>query len=276
MPDILDRSVGCLLGLAIGDAMGAPVEFCSPGSFPPVTGYRSGGWLNIKAGRWTDDTAMALSLAESLLACNGSDPEDQRERWIRWMHSPDCIDVGAGTANALHGGDSSNNMGNGCLMRLAPVPIFYRGDAAIAMTAAEDSCRVTHSHPEAIHCTRRFAKLLLWALNGEPKPKAPVDIALPEHPVAGGTAPQALAAALWAFASTDTFQDCILAAVNLGDDADTVGAIAGQLAGAHYGYEAIPAEWIQQLAEADRIMALATRLYQRSYDGTMVLGGNHG
>jgi ADP-ribosyl-[dinitrogen reductase] hydrolase len=256
----LDRPMGAFLGLAIGDAMGAPVEFCPPGSFPPVIGYRSGGPFNLRAGQWTDDTAMAVCLAESLLACHGSDPADQARRWRAWMDSPACFDVGIGTAAALRGADNSDSMGNGCLMRLAPIPIYFRREPMAAHVAAEKSCLVTHGHLEAGIATCRMTSLLMQAFLGVDKQSLLAGEHIPEHPVAGGTAPVALAAALWAFATTDSFRDCILAAVNLGDDADTVGAIAGQLAGAFYGLEAIPADWLRGLDELQRLHGLALKL----------------
>lgn len=104
---VLDRARGSLLGLAVGDALGAAVEFQSPGSFEPVTGMRAGGALGLEAGEWTDDTAMALCLAESLVTCGRFDARDQMERYLRWYRqghlssNGHCVDIGGTVRDAL-------------------------------------------------------------------------------------------------------------------------------------------------------------------------------
>ncbi|MCX7635479.1 MAG: ADP-ribosylglycohydrolase family protein, partial [Syntrophales bacterium] len=137
----LDRFCGCLLGLAVGDALGTTVEFQPPGSFPPLTAMVGGGPFQLKPGQWTDDTAMALCLAESLITCRGFDPRDQMERYVRWWQegylssTGTCFDIGnttrraltafLQTGNPMSGPTESSAAGNGSLMRLAPVPMFY-------------------------------------------------------------------------------------------------------------------------------------------------------
>jgi len=284
----LSSSQGCLIGLAIGDALGAPVEFCDPGTFDPVTGYRGGGPFNLEAGQWTDDSSMALCLADSLLATGRLDLGDQLERYWRWYEQGDnsvtgeCFDIGSGTLRALEswrytgaveaGGE--NSLGNGSLMRLAPVPIRWQHDPSLAGTMAARSAITTHGHPLAIAATGYFGELLARALAGEPKVallgdwwQGPAEVQAIAHgswrhtPIqASGHALRSLEAALWAFGSTDTFEACVLAAANLGDDADTVAAIAGQLAGAHYGLDAIPSALIDGLHQADRFLDTAERL----------------
>ncbi|MCP9850773.1 ADP-ribosylglycohydrolase family protein [Cyanobium sp. Morenito 9A2] len=282
------RAQGCLTGLAIGDALGAPVEFSPPGSFVPITDYRAGGPFNLEAGQWTDDTSMALCLAESLLSCGRHDPKDQLKHYWRWYKNGEnsvngrCFDIGNGTREALErwkrrktvnaGGPQS--LGNGSLMRLAPVAIAWWEDRALAGEQSGLSARTTHGHPHALAATAYFGELLAWALQGASKEEllgpwweGPPEVQAIAHGswrtasiVATGHALRSLEAALWAFGSTESFETCVLAAVNLGDDADTVGAIAGQLAGAHYGLGAIPQRWIQGLQDHSRFLETAMRL----------------
>ena len=164
--DLLSRFRGALIGLAVGDALGAPVEFCAPGTFEPVTTMRGGGSFGLQAGFWTDDTSMALCLAESLTETGGFDPADQMRRYCRWYRdghlssTGQCFDIGNTTAGALSrfektkepysGSDRKNTAGNGSLMRLAPVPLFYEADPVLAIRHAADSSR------------RRMARRRLW------------------------------------------------------------------------------------------------------------------
>ncbi len=293
-----NRSRGCLLGLAIGDALGAPVEFSPPGSFEPVTTYRAGGVFNLEAGQWTDDSSMALCLAESLLERGELDLSDQLERYWRWYRHGEnsingrCFDIGNGTRSALErwrrAGDleagSPEGLGNGALMRLAPVPIFWQHDPPLAGAMAARSARTTHGHPLALASAAYFGELLARALRGDAKADLlgpwwkGSEAWDPEGEVrriahgswrearirARGHALRSLEAALWAFGSTGSFEACVLAAVNLGDDADTVGAIAGQLAGAHYGLVGIPGGLISDLQQHDRFLNLADGLSRTS------------
>lgn len=297
------RIRGCLPGLAIGDALGASVEFKSPGSFPPVTAMRGGGPHRLAPGQWTDDTSMALCLAESLVECGDFDARDQMERYVRWWRegylssTGECFDIGNTTRTSLHhftrtgdpysGATAPEAAGNGSLMRLAPVPIFYRSDPKLAIRYAADSSRTTHGAPEAVDACRYFAGLIVGALNGVSKEDllsagyspvqklwhgAPLSPAVDE--VASGSfkvrqppeirgsgyVVQTLEAALWAFERTGSYTEGLLQVVNLGDDADTTGAVYGQLAGAYYGLRAIPRDWRRQIARADEILALADRL----------------
>jgi ADP-ribosyl-[dinitrogen reductase] hydrolase len=181
----LDRSRGALLGLAAGDALGAAVEFQPPGSFPPVTGMRAGGVHHLEAGEWTDDTSMALCLAESLVTCGRFDARDQMERYLRWYRqghlasNGKCFDIGTTTREALEryertgepfaGSPDPRRAGNGSLMRLAPVVIWHAGVPALAIEQAAASSRTTHAAPAAVDACRYFAGLLCGALAGLPK-----------------------------------------------------------------------------------------------------------
>ena len=296
-PTRQDRFQGCLLGLATGDALGTTLEFRSPGTFEPIDDMVGGGPFGLRAGEWTDDTSMALCLAASLTECSGFDARDQMERYVRWFRdgyfssTGRCFDIGNTTADALRqfertgdpiaGSTDPRSAGNGSLMRLAPAAMFYAGDTEMAAAMAGESSRTTHGAEEAVDACRYFATLLVRALNGESKQRllsadaaggltlspAIAQVASgsfkerePPEIQGSGYVVQALEAALWAFHRGQDFRTGALLAVNLGDDADTTGAIYGQIAGAYYGVDEIPASWRQRLAMRDEIEALADRL----------------
>jgi ADP-ribosylglycohydrolase len=298
-----DRYRGALLGLAAGDALGVALEFSAPGTFEPVTEMLGGGPFRLEPGQWTDDTSMALCLAESLIECRGFDPVDQLTRYDRWYrdghHSSvgRCFDIGNTVRGALErfeqtkepwcGSADPMMAGNGCIMRLAPVPLFFAHDPAVAIARAADSSRTTHGAADAIDACRYLAALIVGALEGRSKAElleplfTPVDGLWNREPlspniaeIAGGSflrreppliqgsghVVRSLEAALWAFAKSTSFDNGALLAVNLGDDADTTGAVYGQIAGAHYGVEAIPERWRSKLAHLDTLESFADRL----------------
>lgn len=296
------RYQGCLLGLACGDAVGTTVEFSPRGTFSPISDMVGGGPFNLKAGEWTDDTSMALCLAESLTSCQGFNARDQMERYTRWWQDGYlssnglCFDIGNTVAGALrryqHTGDpfsgstDPQSAGNGSLMRLAPVPMYFLSDIKRVHRFSAESSRTTHAAVEAIDACRLFGVMLAYALTGEPKnrilaagdhrlfteqPLAPAiqEIALgsyfnkSESQIQGsGYVVRSLEAALWCFHHTDNFKDAILKAANLGDDADTTAAICGQLAGAYYASYDIPENWLANLALGEMISQLARHLYE--------------
>lgn len=310
----LDRYKGAMLGLAIGDALGTTLEFKSPGSFIPITDIVGGGPFNLKAGQWTDDTSMALCLADSLLTCNGFNLDDQIQRYIKWfrtgyMSSTDrCFDIGNTVSAALlkYEQASDSNMskteprcgsthphsaGNGSLMRLVPVPLAYASDPKKAIQLSAESSLTTHGAPACIDACRYYAGLITGALSGVDKADlcrslyAPMEGIWDHQPlvesisvIASGSfkdksppdikgtgyVVDSMEAALWAFYNSHDFEEGALMAVNLGDDADTTGAIYGQLAGAYYGIDAIPVHWRHCIHEVDMIMSFATRLYEFS------------
>lgn len=295
-PTLHDRICGSLLGLALGDCVGAAVEFMPRGSFAPVTGLTGGGTWGLQAGQYTDDTSMALCLAESLLECDGFVPLDQMKRYVRWWRvghwssTGYCFDIGNTTSAALArfertgdpmaGSTDSNRAGNGSLMRLAPVVLFYAAQPETAVRMAGESSRTTHGAPAAVQGCRLFAALLLRALAGLPKAQvlAPVEdpaltepgvraiaegryLTKPAEAVRGsGYVVESLEAALWCFSHTESYREAVLAAANLGDDADTTAAITGQIAGAYYGLPGLPSAWLDALARCDEISALAEQL----------------
>lgn len=291
-----DRYRGSLLGLACGDAVGTTLEFKRRGSFAPITDMVGGGPFNLKPGQWTDDTSMALCLAESLLHKDGFDARDQMARYLNWWQwgylssTGDCFDIGMtvrealtlfqNTGNPFAGSTDPYSAGNGSMMRLAPVVLFYYPDLQNVRTFSADSSRTTHAAQEAIDCCLVLAHAICNALGGASKAKvlqlAEVPLMTPKAKaiaageyrdkpgaeiVGSGYSVASLEAALWCFHHTDSYADAVLAAANLGDDADTTAAIVGQLAGAYYGLTAIPSEWLGRLWMADEIQAMADGLF---------------
>lgn len=298
-----DRRRGALIGLAAGDALGTTLEFRRPGSFTPIEEMVGGGPFSLSPGEWTDDTSMALCLAESLVECSAFDPDDQMRRYLRWYREGYlsvkgfCFDIGGTTSAALErferagdpmaGGTGRYDAGNGSIMRLAPVPIFYAATPGDGLRFAGESSRTTHGAQAAVDACRYLAALLLGAFDGLPKAEllspgyAPIAGYWEEHPLVpeveeiaagsflhrqppeiegSGYSVRCLEAALWAFHHSDDFRSGALMAVNLGNDADTTGAVYGQIAGAYYGEQGIPVEWRERLAMADLIDRLASRL----------------
>ncbi len=300
----LERYRGCLLGLAAGDALGTTLEFQDPGSFEPLVDMVGGGPFDLKAGEWTDDTSMALCLAESLVTKHGFDPIHQLETYVRWCRDGHlsvkgrCFDIGFTTRAAIArfqerpqpypGATDERSGGNGSLMRLAPAPLAFAGRPELAISNAGDSSRTTHGSPECIDACRYFAGLILAAISGlskreilnsdfEPLVKNVLQLSLapkvaaiargsfalkePPQIRGSGYVIHTLEAALWAFHGTDNFRDGALRVVNLGEDADTTGAVYGQIAGAFYGESGIPQEWRDKLAMRGLIEQRADELH---------------
>src|SRR5262245_53226834 len=184
-PTRLDRYRGAMLGLAAGDALGTTLEFTRPGAFQPIADMVGGGPFNLKPGEWTDDTSMALCLAESLIERGEFDPADQLARYVAWKRhghlssNGKCFDVGGTVGQALArferdsqieaDGSDPYSAGNGSLMRLAPVPLYFGYDPGLAIRRAADSSRTTHGHPEAVDACRYMAGLIVGALQGRTK-----------------------------------------------------------------------------------------------------------
>lgn len=305
--DAANRYRGALLGLAAGDALGTTLEFQSPGTFTAITDMVGGGPFRLEPGYWTDDTSLALCLAESLIERRGFDAVDQLQRYVRWYReghlssTGTCFDVGITTASALdrfartgepYPGDTRpDSQANGSLMRLAPVPMFFAQDYATAIEMSGESSRTTHASQACIDACRYYGGLIAAALRGVSKDEILSSRRHPEngawgehalHPaideVAAGSFKEkeppeiqgsghvvrAMEAALWAFAKSGDFREGCLLAVNLGEDADTTGAIYGQLAGAHYGADGIPAQWLDLLAMREQIVGYADGLLTAS------------
>jgi ADP-ribosylglycohydrolase len=305
--ELRDRQRGMFIGLAVGDALGAAVEFKPPGTFPNVQGFRGGGPHGLKPGEWTDDTSMALALADSI-ADVGWDLNDQAKRYLEWFQSGKysvngrLFDIGVTTRESLaryaatrdgsrSGSRSPSASGNGSIMRIAPVAIKY-GDwidekpHALAMRGWESSLP-THASAQCVSACAVLAIMLSAFVQG----KAREEVLAERWPVledlkqsfsfhseilevctgsfrrkqppeifGSGYVVRSLEAALWAFHDAQSFEEAVLRAVNLGDDADTTGAVCGQLAGAFWGENEIPHAWKHQLARQDLIERVLKKL----------------
>ncbi|OYV36837.1 MAG: hypothetical protein B7Z80_14455 [Rhodospirillales bacterium 20-64-7] len=276
-----DRAVGALVGLAVGDALGTSVEFQRRGSFAPVTGMRGGGVFKMPPGGWTDDTSMALALGEALLEDRTlQDPATVMNRWVNWWrdgkfsHTGECFDIGNQTVNALSAWHASGQLptqdgwsaGNGGIMRLAPAVLAHLDDLSTACAIAARQSDFTHRNPLCRQYALDLAAILIRLIDGI-SVSVPTEIATRRESdvKSTGYVVDTFEAALWAFASEDCFAATVLRAVNLGDDADTVGAVAGQLAGARYGLSGIPTEWLEVLLWRDEIIAMGRALCRLSY-----------
>ena len=182
---VYDQYRGALVGLAVGDALGAPFEGMPPGSFGPVADMVGGGSHGLKPGEWTDDTSMALCLAASLLERGGFDAADQMNRYLRWKKEGYMSSTGrafgmGGTVRAAldryektgdprAGAADPETAGNGSLMRLAPIPMYMFLDAARAMDLAAAMSRTTHAAEEAVDACRYLTGLMIGAFRGDSK-----------------------------------------------------------------------------------------------------------
>ena len=301
-----ERFLGSILGLAVGDAVGTTLEFRTPGSFEPITDMVGKGPFNLNKGEWTDDTSMALCLAQSLIDKSGFDPTNQMEAYVRWWrqgymsHTGDCFDIGITVQDALSryedshepfsGSDDPLSAGNGSIMRLAPVPLFFSKYPDLAIKYSAESSLTTHGAIEAVDACRYMGSLIAGAVsevskkellsegysavgdNWRTQPLTPAinEIAQgsfknlnPPEIKGTGYVVKSLEAALWAFYNSNDFREGCLLAVNLGDDADTTGAVYGQIAGAFYGYRDIPEDWRASLAMLSEILNITDQLYQQ-------------
>ncbi|CAF4394023.1 unnamed protein product [Rotaria sp. Silwood2] len=316
---IMDRIHGSMIGMALGDAVGAHVEF-RPRNFlveHPVTDLTGGGTWGLKKGQFTDDTSMALCLANSLVARRGYVPYDQLVRYKWWYRdgymssTGQCFDIGSATRQSLQKFEDRQAKfakkykipldqldflsdpellkkfdvncseqgvaGNGALMRLASVPLFFYKHPTQAIEYSGLSGLITHGDDKAYDACRYYGALIVAAVNGEEKDALIHKRFYDKHKVWFGDKPlhedikhiaegsyqkdgydkgirgkgyivSALEAALWAFWSDKgSFEEGVLAAVNLGDDTDTTAAIYGQLAGACYGYQKLPEKWKEEV-----------------------------
>ena len=296
-----NKALGSFFGLITGDALGAAVEFKKRGSFKKVKDMRSGGPHGLEAGCWTDDSSMALCLAESLID-KAYDSDDQLQRYLKWYKegylssTGKCFDIGANTARSLEYYEKNKELppekdraaGNGSLMRLAPVPIYFRDDFKKAIKYSGESSLTTHNNQMAVDSCRYTGGLLQQFINSRIEMQAfknkvikdtASDLNLDKRVIkavkgafkkertdikSDGFVIHTLEASLWSFLNTDSFANAVLKAVNLGDDTDTVGAVTGQLAGAYYGYSSIPEKWLNKLAKSEQLEEIAENLYKNS------------
>ncbi|RQM36922.1 ADP-ribosylarginine hydrolase Tri1 [Erwinia psidii] len=292
-----DRAKGALVGLAVGDAVGTTLEFL-PRDQHVVTDMVGGGPFALRPGDWTDDTTMALCLAETYLYKDCLDLTDFRNRMVNWYrHGVNsvtgvCFDIGGATRFALEqflsqgaewfGNTDPGTAGNAAIIRLAPAVIFRRHSLLHTLHDAQQQGRATHGAVESLDASRLLGLILHQLLNGADKQRALSPHLCPfnartalinageyqhksrEQIRSSGYVIDMLEAAMWAVWHTDNFRDAVLLAANLADDADSVAATAGQIAGALYGYSGIPLAWRNRLAEGSRIVTLAEELFKRA------------
>lgn len=257
-PIAQDKLKAVMYGLAIGDALGVPYEFQQRDTFT-CTGMVGHGTHNQPAGTWSDDTALSLATLDSFTECGGKpDTADMLMRYQMWlkhgMYMPDgkTFDSGITVATAIrsgHGCDGLDDNGNGSLMRMAPCAFYHLTDEEIRQVSA-----ITHAHEISMTACVQYARIIERLLNHVPPYKTITDSGFPFDPTiprtevkSDGFVLHTLNAALWCLANTDNYQDCVLAAVNLGEDTDTTASVAGALAGDIYGFESIPQEWVRKL-----------------------------
>ena len=274
----LNFAVGMFIGLAIGDAMGAPIEF-QPAREPIdyVRSYQEGGFHNVSKGEFTDDTSMALAMANAFIEAKNFDPKLIMDNFLKWKnegaYSPrgEMFDCGNTIHKALckYEKDKSNpftgdtdpmSAGNGGLMRLAPAILSARSEEE-AIEYAVETTRLTHGAEEALFYSEILAREL-W--NRQPIEEYRYLKHTPsikrEDVMSGGYVKETYQAAWWAYETSSGFEECIVKAINRGHDSDTTGAVAGMIAGSLYGFAAIPKWMVETLQWSDRIISEAIAL----------------
>jgi len=298
------RFRGALVGLAIGDALANPTQGRARGSYAPVSALEASAVLGLPRGAWSDDTAMALCLAESLVSCGGFDPRDQIERYTRWQQqghlsaTGQCVGITDGTGRALAAAQWRRQVFPGThdpkrldpepLPRITPAVLHAFASPEEALRFASDAARITCQAPLVLETCRLFALMLHAALSGRPKAEVLTPAIAPEtlrprlrallqgryaaKPLqqirSQGSILAVLEAALWAFQRSRDFREGALLAINLGEASDVVGAAYGALAGAHYGVAGIPPEWRASLARLELIEGLADQLLAQAMAGS--------
>ncbi len=306
MTTLLNKYRGCFLGLAVGDALGGPVEFMSRFEIAQRHGggvrtMIGGGWLKLRPGETTDDTAMARALAESIVEQGSFDCDKVAARYVAWMRTQPK-DIGNITRAALqawtkgltvptaalgaHRQMGGKSAGNGTIMRSAPIALRYLYDERRLIDSSRDDGLITHFDPQAWTGSIAVNLMIKYMINGDQPQQAvrkAADRIRREHRAAAevaqvlgstradtsaGSLPttgyviDTLRIAVWALLSHETFEEAVMAAVNLGGDADTQGAVTGALAGAYWGYDHIPQRWLDPLFDRDFLLSLADKLFE--------------
>ena len=305
-------SKNILIGSAVGDALGVPVEFKRRQYLQqnPVTDMTGYGTYNMPPGTFSDDSSMMFCLAESL--CNGYNVNDIAEKFQMWMHEGywtadgEVFDVGISTRKAINrlrvvknpteaGSTAESDNGNGSLMRILPLAIFTK-DLSIdeRCEIVKEVSSITHAHNRSVLACIYYIEFALNVLDSENLEEAYLNtnfwlklfleeneiyknefqyferilsgklIDLKEDEInSTGYVMDSLEASIWCLLHTDSYKDCVLKAVNLGHDTDTIACIAGGIAGIYYDVETIPTNWIEQLARVDDILHLAAQLEEK-------------
>lgn len=286
MNQVTNRKMGAWLGLFVGDALGTTNEFKQRGTFEPIDDIVGGGPFKLDAGEWTDDGSMALCLAQTLLDDHEFNPALMMEHFAAWStNSPfyssntrGCFDIGGQTQSAIleylrtgnvNGPENPNASGNGGIMRLAPIALRYNDKEDVTKYSMMQS-RPTHASDDCLMTAGYLGRCLhsfIHDTNAVTVENIKEVMVLSSYDEVGSTGycVDSLDFALYCFANTRSFKDCVLMAANGGGDADTNSAIAGQIAGAYYGLSNIPFEWINKLAKIDVLMNIGEELIELSH-----------
>jgi ADP-ribosyl-[dinitrogen reductase] hydrolase len=290
LDDVRDRARGAFLGLALGDALGATVEFMLPGEIRAAHGVHreivGGGWLRLRAGAVTDDTEMSVWMGRAIVNGGGWDVRRAAVHLAAWLRTGPA-DVGNTVRRGLRrfvldgttaaGEPSPGDAGNGAAMRVLPAALVTLADPEALRRTAIEQGRITHHHPLSDAACVHVGELVHLACLGlgMPRLRRVSDAFVAEHPqftfapyraLSGGYVCETLATVLHCLYGSGSFEECVVRVVNQGGDADTTGAIAGAVAGAFHGREGLPARWLRALdpevrdeAEwlADRLVALS-------------------
>ncbi|GAW67125.1 ADP-ribosyl-(dinitrogen reductase) glycohydrolase [Geoanaerobacter pelophilus] len=268
--EVISRARGAFLGLAVGDALGAPAEFLTRREIEQKFGVLKemvgGGWLRLKPGQVTDDTEMSLCIGRALVAAGGWSLTGIADNLAAWLKSKP-VDVGStcsrGIRNYLLKGTLETPLnewdgGNGAAMRMLPVALFTLGDQALLQHCTLQQAHLTHNHPFSDAASVSLGRLLHLALTGRSLHRMRREAAelVQKHPtfcfdpykgLATGYVVDTMQTVFHCFFRARSFEWCLVETVNQGGDADTTGAIAGALAGAYFGEESIPAKWLKRL-----------------------------
>lgn len=268
--EIYERALGAYLGFAVGDALGATVEFMTPSEIQNNYGMHrdiiGGGWLKLKPGQITDDTQMSMVLAQSIIDSGGWDAKAAADGFAAWLKSKPA-DVGNTCRRgirrymadgSLEGPPSEGDAGNGACMRNLPVALATLDDEEIYTRISLEQSRFTHNHPLSDAATLAMGRMARTLIRGGGVKgcRAEANRLIAEHPLfrfepypkrASGYIVDTVQTVLHYFFRTDSFESCVTEVVNRGEDADTNGALAGMLAGAAYGVSGIPGYWLKKL-----------------------------
>ena len=281
----ISRSRAALMGMAVGDALGGPVEFLTRGEITSKYGVLAemvgGGWLRLKPGQVTDDTEMSLCIARAVAVAGSFSLRAVADNFAAWLRTGP-VDVGdtcrRGIRNYMLNGILETpanewDAGNGALMRMAPVALFTLGDATLLERCSREQARITHNHPRSDAACFFYGRLLHLALSGRSKARLQRETSefVTLHPcfrydpypgLATGYVVDTVRTVLHHFFRSRSFEECLVATINQGGDADTTGAIAGGLAGAYYGMEEIPRRWLKKMDRKliEELLWLAERL----------------
>jgi ADP-ribosyl-[dinitrogen reductase] hydrolase len=287
--DLVRRYQAVLLGVAVGDALGAPVEFMTPGEITAKYGSLSdmvgGGWLRLKPGQVTDDTEMTLCVARGIVKSGTWDRRSIAGEFAVWLKSKP-IDVGdtcrRGIRNFMLKGDLETPLnewdaGNGALMRMAPVALFTLGRNELLQLCTLEQAHLTHNNPVSDAACITYGRMVQLALQGRSRNRLrrEADLLVADFPtfrfdpypgLASGYVVDTLQTVFHFFFRSRSFEECLINTVNQGGDADTTGAIAGGLAGAYYGLEELPRRWLRKLDDNYRseLEELAAKLHRLS------------